>query len=385
MDQSLTVHPASPLLDHCPPTLSSQWYLDPAIFRREQKEIWARNWIYACRDAEIGVMTVKRVAIAGEPLILVRDGEGQLRAFHNVCRHRGAELCAASENRLASRLLVCPYHRWSYDLSGRLVRTPYVSMTGDFKPEDHALFPVAVTVWNGFVFLCLAEDPPPFDRAPDLGVGALDAWPMGDLVTGHVLTKTIACNWKIFWENYNECLHCPGIHPELCATVPVYARGYMAPNEAPDWDPQSPAPSRTLREGVESWTVDGKPCGPVFPTLTPTQRDEGHRFVTLLPSLFIVAHVDYVRAVSLRPIGPDQTELRAEWLFMPETLAAPDFDLDNVTAFATTVLMQDAAACEMNQRGLASSRYRHGTLMPQEFDVHRFQQWVRHQMAGGPT
>jgi Rieske 2Fe-2S family protein len=97
--------------------------------------------------------------------------------------------------------------------------------------------------------------------------------------------------------------------------------------------------------------------------------------------MFIVAHVDYVRAVSLRPLGPEQTELRAEWLFPADTLSAPDFDLDNVVTFAKTVMMQDAAACEMNQRGLASTKFMNGTLMPQEFDVYRFQQWVRQQTA----
>lgn len=381
MDQRVTVHPASPLLDHCPSTLPADSYRDPDFFARERKAIWSRHWVYACRANDIAPMSMRRVEVAGENLILVKDAEGALRAFHNVCRHRGAELCAANESRLHSRLIVCPYHRWSFDLSGQLVRTPYVSVTDDFRREDHALFPVALTEWNGFVFLCLADDPPPFAAAPDLGPDALDNWPMASLVTGHSLTATLACNWKIFWENYNECLHCPGIHPELCATVPVYAKGYMAPNEAPDWTPEAPAPGRALKHGADTWTVNGKPCGPEFPDLTAEQRERGHTFVTLLPTMFIVAHVDYVRAVSLRPLGPEQTELRAEWLFPADTLSAPDFDLDNVVTFAKTVMMQDAAACEMNQRGLASTKFRKGTLMPQEFDIYRFQQWVRQQMA----
>ncbi len=149
----------------------------------------------------------------------------RLNCFHNTCRHRGAELCQALDTPLKSRLITCPYHEWSYDLQGQLVRIPYASPTADFRKEDHGLLKVHVKQWNGFLFVCLAEEPPPFEQAPDMGVNALDDWPLADLVTGHVLVKEIACNWKVFWENYNECLHCPGIHPELCDMVPVYSRG----------------------------------------------------------------------------------------------------------------------------------------------------------------
>ena len=121
---------------------------------------------------------------------------------------------------------------------------------------------------------------------------------MRDLVTGHVMVKEIACNWKVFWENYNECLHCPGIHPELCDMVPVYDKGLMAPNEAPDWSPDAQADAGPLKPGARTWTMNGKPCGPEFPDLTDAQRLAGHTFVTLWPTMYVVAHVDYVRAVS---------------------------------------------------------------------------------------
>lgn len=366
----------SPLLDHCPPTLPAFCYFSPEAYAHDLKAIWAHNWIYAGRLNDLPKATMRRLSIAGENLILVRDADGALSCFHNTCRHRGAELCSVAERTLKSKLIVCPYHQWSYATDGRLVQVPYASPTADFDRAAHGLFAVPVRVWNGFMFLCLADDPPPFSGAPDLGERALDNWPMDDLVTGHAMTATIDCNWKIFWENYNECLHCPGVHPELCDMVPVYGRGYMAPEEAPDWNGETPQVS-PLKPGALSWTMNGQPCGPEFPRLSGRQRQAGHFFVTLLPTLFVVAHVDYVRAVSLTPIGPEKTRLHAEWLFAPETLASPGFDLDNVVKFATMVLRQDAEACEMNQRGLKSSRYRHGTLTPQEFDVHRFHQWIR--------
>ena len=130
--------------------------------------------------------------------------------------------------------------------------------------------------------------------------------------------------------------------------------------------------------------MNGLTCGAEFPRLTDEERGRGQTFVTLMPTMYIVAHVDYVRAVSLSPIGPEETELRAEWLFPEETLVAPDFDLENVTGFASMVMLQDAGASEMNQRGLKSSAFKAGRLMPQEFDVYHFQQWVRRQLQRAP-
>jgi len=380
VNKPLAPEPASPLLDHCPPALPASFYFDAAHFEREQKLIWARNWVYAGRENDLPAMTLRRLSIAGENLILVKDASGELACFHNTCRHRGAELCSAPEQRLKAKLIPCPYHGWTYDLRGNLVRTPFVSITPDFKKEEHGLFAVAVKVWNGFIFVCLADDPPDFDSVPDIGARALDNWPMRDLVTGHVMVKEIACNWKVFWENYSECLHCPGIHPELCDIVPVYGRGYMAPNEDPKWTPGAPLPSSALKAGARTWSMNGALCGPEFPGLTSEERAVGQTFATLLPTMFVVAHADFVRTVSLKPLGPERTELRAEWLFAETTLKAPDFDLSSVVDFATTVMLQDGEACEMNQRGLRSSRFEHGILMPQEYEVHRFHEWVRSQI-----
>jgi glycine betaine catabolism A len=380
MNQMQIPHPASPLLRHCEPSLPAQAYCDPQWFAKEQRKIWSRSWVYAGRVNDLPQMTMQRVEVAGQNLILVRDRDGAITAFHNTCRHRGSELCAEPQKTLSSKLISCPYHQWSYGLDGRLVRTPFVSVTPDFRREDFSLFSVNVKLWNGFIYLCLADEPPPFEDTPDVGVHALDNWPMEHIVTGHSFVKTLDCNWKVFWENYNECLHCPGIHPELSSAVPIYSRGYMAENEAPGWTPEhDPAPA--LRQGGRTWSMNGLPCGPEFPDLTEAEREAGQLFVTLLPTMFVVAHVDYVRAVSLRPLGPEKTELRAEWLFPPETLAQPDFDLGNVVDFATLVMTQDGKACEMNQRGLRSSRFTEGVLMPQEFDVFRFQSWIRRQLG----
>ncbi len=381
MDQGHRFHPASPLLDHCPPGLPAAHYFDPVRHNAEIAAIWRKTWICVGRTNDLAHATMRRILVAGQNIILVKDGEGRLTAFHNTCRHRGSELLCVDEKPLASRLISCPYHQWSYDLSGQLVRIPFVETTGDFSKAGHGLYKVAVRQWNGFDFVCLADNPPDFALAPDMGVGALDKWPMADLVTGHRFETTLDCNWKIFWENYNECLHCPGIHPGLADMVPVYAKGYMTPEEDPHWTPDAPVDGATLKKGARTWSVNGMTCGPDFKDLGDEQKAAGHFFVTMLPSLFIVAHVDYVRAVRVMPLGPEKTHLSVEWLFLPETMAQPDFDLANITDFATRVLLEDGQACEMNQRGVKSAAFEQGRLMPQEFDVHRFHNWVRAMMG----
>jgi len=375
--------PKSPLLDHCPESLPARWFYDPEHYALEQKKIFARNWIHVGRVNDLAAMTVKRISVAGENLILVKDHQGNFNCFYNTCRHRGSELCAADETRLKAKLIACPYHEWAYDLSGNLVRIPYATPTSEFKKEEHGLLKVNVKLWNGFIFVCLAEQPPDFNTAPDLGVKIFNNWPMAELVVGHTYVEHMACNWKTFWENYNECLHCPGLHPELCEAVPIYKMGVMSTSELPDWTPDQEPPATKLKPGTQTWSMDGRTCGPEFPNLTDAERRRGQTFVSLWPTMYIVAHVDYVRSVTLTPTGPETTELRAQWMVPETTLRAPGFDLDNVTKFATLVMQQDAAGCAMNQRGLTSSTFKAGRLMPQEFDVYNFHQWVRRQLAQG--
>ena len=372
----MTLHdrrPNSPLLDHCPPTLPARAYKDPAWHEAELRAIWRRDWVCAGREADFPQGTVRRTEIGGAPVIVVNDGT--LRAFHNLCRHRGAELCATDGP--LGRLISCPYHAWSYAPDGRLLSTAFATVTPDFRREEHGLLPLSLRLWNGFVFLSAAEDPP--DLAADADLASLDRWPMASLVTGHRLEKRLACNWKVFWENYNECLHCPGVHPGLSSLVPVYRLGVMAEAERSDSGPALSA----FRPGAHTWTTDGQPCGPEFPGLTEEERAEGFRFITIYPSVFVVAHVDYARSVRLRPLSPTETLLTVDWLFSPATLAQPGFDAARVAEFATTVLSEDAAACEMNQRGLNSPAWNGGRLMPQEYAIAQFHRWVEGRLDGG--
>ena len=374
-------HPLSPRLLTCPEGLPRAAYMDRGWYDREMATIFARQWVMVGRAAEFPAGKMRRALVGEAQVIVVRDSDGQLAAWHNSCPHRGSELCRKDEEEVG-KLIRCPYHAFAYAVTdGRLVSTAHAVPTDDFDRQAHGLRPVALRVWNGFLFLNLGADPG--EIWSDVGLHTMDNWPMDSLVTGHVWETEIACNWKTFWENYSECLHCPGIHPELCDLVPLYGRGIMSPPEAPGWTPDGPE-IPLMKEGATTWTMDGKPCGPIFASLTPAAIKAGYSFASLWPSMYVVAHVDYVRSVRIVPLGPERTRLVAEWHFSPETLALPGFDPASVAAFAKIVLDQDGAAAEMNQRGMRSPAFKAARLMPEEYDIHRFHQWVRAEMETTP-
>lgn len=369
------------------PSLPAAWYHDPAQHARELAAIWRRQWLYLCRAGELPEPGAFRTfTVAGRELMLLRDEAGVLRGYFNTCRHRGSVLCTAAAGRLERGRIVCPYHQWSYDLRGRLRATGRMRPVAGFDRAEHGLHPVAVAEWGGFVFASLAgDDATPFLERFGAELAPVANWPLADLVVGHRYRRTLRCNWKVFWENFNECLHCPNLHPELCELVPIYGRALMSRRDDPDWEAEAanPAPvfSGGLRQGAETWSRDGRAQG-ALAGLTEADRAAGQSYAVVLPSLFIAAHLDHVRAVRLLPLGPEETELSAEWLFDPEMLARPDFDLARITDLGALVMDQDGTACELNQRGLRSAA--RGVLMQEEYEVFLFHEWLRRQL-GEPT
>ena len=367
-------------------SLPASFYFDPAHHQLEMTRIWYRNWIYVCRSSDIGAPRTFRTLEVGDQSILVVRGEDRLaRAFHNTCRHRGAALCRTSEGRFSSAGIVCPYHSWRYSLRGELLQTSSRQQGDGFDRRDFSLYSLPVSEWNGFIFAALTNAPPPFSASFDLPLNRLDDWQLGELVVGHTLRKTIQCNWKVFWENYNECLHCPGVHPRLAQLVPLFGRALLERRDDPSWqdhaDDDDPKYGGGLRTGAESWSMDGKPVGVPFPRVSPEDRKAGHVYLTSVPSMFMVAHVDYVRVVRLRPLGPERTEMSIEFLFLPETLADPKRDLMNAVEFTNIVMSEDAEICELNQRGLRALPHAGGVLMPEEYAIRQFQNWVRSELS----
>jgi glycine betaine catabolism A len=366
-------------------TLPSSWYFDVAHYQRELSRIWYRNWMYVCRAREIAApRSFQTLEVGEQSLFVVRGDDGAVRAFHNTCRHRGAALCRTASGQFGTTGIVCPYHSWRYNLRGELLQTSSRQPGDGFDRGDYSLYGLPVTEWNGFIFAALTDDPPPFEGSFDLPADRLDDWHLGELVVGKRLQKTLQCNWKVFWENYNECLHCPGVHPRLARLVPIFGRALLERRDDPDWqdhaDDDDPRYSGGLRAGAESWTMDGKPVGVCFPGVSAADRKAGHVYLTSVPSVFLVAHVDYVRVVRLLPLAPERTAMSIELLVLPTTLSEKR-DLTRAVEFTDIVMSEDAAVCELNQRGLHALAHRAGVLMPEEYAIRQFQDWVRAELT----
>ena len=366
--------------------LPTHYYYDPAHYQRELEAIWYDQWVYLCRSEEIAEPREFKVAqIGDESVVLTRNLSGELRAFYNTCRHRGSVLCTEEKGRFKGKSIVCPYHAWSYSLDGELVNTPYRLPTDDFRLQDYSLYEVGVSEWAGFVFVHLSPGgATDFHEVLGDSANLLANWKIQDLRVGHRTCATVECNWKVFCENFGECLHCPDLHPELSQLVPIYKQGLVSERELPDYEPSLGRDLRgetPLREGAVTWTPDGQTKIPYLEGLSAEEQMRGQTFITVEPNFFLVAHVDYVRAIRLIPLGPERTELSMEWLFHPSALEREDFDLEHATALAMTVSAEDRRACELNQRGLRSRAHSHGVLVRQEYWVHRFQSWVRERLA----
>ena len=366
--------------------LPADAYFDPRQYERELQRIWYRNWVYVGRCSDVARARAFRTFELGDQrILLVRDDQGVLQGFHNTCRHRGAALRRESEGFLRTGTIICPYHAWVYNLQGDLLRTSSKAHASGFDVADYPLYKISVKEWNGFIFVALTDNPPPFEKIFDLPLNRLDAWPLKELVVGHVLLQTIQSNWKIFWENYNECLHCPGVHPQLSQLVPIYGRGLLEERDDPPWRAHAadndPKFKGGLRSGAATWSGNGKITGVPFPGLAEADRRAGHLYMTSLPSVFLVGHADYVRVVRLLPLGPERTELRVEYLFSPQTLADPGFDLGNVVDFTNRVMTEDAQVCELNQQGLRAGPHARGVVMPEEYVVRQFHDWLRTELA----
>jgi Rieske 2Fe-2S family protein len=366
------------------PTLPSAWYHDARIFKLEQQRIFAREWLCVGREEQLaGPGGYTLLNVAGESILLVRNARGTLRAFYNVCRHRGAQLCriegappvpgmAVQGGVTAGGRIVCPYHQWSYDLDGRLIAAPHLADVPGFDKTSVSLYVCAVETWGGFVFLHLTpEEAKPLEVQLGEIAARTARYPLGALRIGHTIRYQVAANWKAICENYNECYHCGGVHPELCAVVPAFRiGGGGAPGGgALDW-------SRGIahREGAYTFTHSGTTTRRAFPGLNEDERTR-HKGELIYPNLLLSLACDHVAAFILEPKAPDRTDITCHFLFEPESMALPDYDPSDAVEFWDITNRQDWIICESVQRGMQSRVHTHGYYAPMEdfsLDIRRY-------------
>ncbi len=375
------------LLDRTTATLPAAWYYDPAQYARELEAIWHRDWVCVGRLEDLPEPGDYFLADVGsERLVVTRDRDGRPRAFHNTCRHRGSTLCTESRGRFAGGRIVCPYHAWSYGLSGELLATPKMKLPSDFRREDYPLYAVNIDTWGGFLFVNLSGQPAT-SLAEFLGGEArnVERWPLASLVSVRREVTTLACNWKVFWENYSECYHCPGIHPELCRVMPLYREGVLSYADSGEAPPGAAGDLRPrVAPGFVTWTLDGQTRLPLIEGPSDADRAPGVVFASFTASLFVVAHPDYVRSVRILPRGPERVELTVDWLLPPGVAEAHPGDIERMCELGRRVVAQDGRVCELNQQGLRSQRHRAGVLMPQEQSLHEFHEWLRSRLKEVP-
>jgi glycine betaine catabolism A len=353
--------------DVAPKTLPAHYYTDPHHFGQELEHFFCQMWVCAGRASEIpnaGDYFVRE--IADESVIVTRDENHSLRAYFNVCRHRGTRICADARGHFPGRIQ-CGYHGWTYGLDGRLIGAPHVRE--GFSRSEYPLNNIHCDLWDGHIFLNLAPQPTPLcEQLGDLPE-KFRAWGMSELQTYKRIEYEVEANWKLLILNYNECLHCPILHPALNAVTDYLSgtndpphRGYIGG-------------SMNFHSGAKTMSKDGKLRRAYLPQLNDEQRNQV-LYYAIFPNLFLSLHPDYVMSHTLWPRAVNRTEVICEWHFDRDEMAKPGFMADDAVEFWDITNREDWRISELSQLGIQSRAYKPGPYSRGESLPHAFDQMI---------
>ena len=340
-------------------TLPGRYFTSHEIFERESRVLFGQSWLCVGRESELEKPGDFIVANVGsDSVIVVRDRGGVIRAHFNVCRHRGTRICGEARGSF-SGTIQCPYHAWTYGLDGKLVGAPHMKEADDFDKSAHGLIPAAVNSWAGFLFINLALKPESFDNTFAPIADRFDRFNLAALRPSRRIEYAVKANWKLLFQNYSECLHCPVIHPALAKLSPFDS----GENDLVEGSFLGGFMTITRQDG--SMTLSGKACGVPVGDLPP---EDAHRvyYYSIFPNMLLSLHPDYVMYHMLWPKGPGETRVECEWLFHPDTLTDPRYDPEDAVGFWDMTNRQDWHVCEISQQGVSSSRYTPGPYSPRE-------------------
>jgi phenylpropionate dioxygenase-like ring-hydroxylating dioxygenase large terminal subunit len=321
-------------------TLPYGWYSDPEILRREQERIFRNAWQYVGHLGQLPEPGTFFTGRAGRvPIVVTHARDGEMRAFANVCRHRGFVVAEGSGKR---ETLQCPYHAWTYGLDGSLHRAPRSDEEPDFPREELGLAPAAVSTWGPFVFVNAGPDPEPLESA--LGSMPAQIAELG-LVVDELVFHTrweaeIAANWKIVSENFLECYHCQVAHPAFADVIDVSAEAYALSTDGRLSSQRGPVRANVMIEGE-------------------LQRSQFHFLWPNLGVNIFAGHPN-ISIGPIVPLAPDRTYRFLDYFFGPDVGAAW---IDDLMAFDTQVGVEDRRLVEGVHRGMASGALEHGVLM----------------------
>ncbi len=357
------------------PTLAGHYYTDPAIFSLEQSRIFETQWFCAVRSDDLAEPgTYRTVQIGRESVLVSRGRRGEINAFLNICRHRGARLCTEPQGQV-KRSFQCPYHAWTYGLDGKLIAAPNLTDMPDVDRGELGLHHLAVREWLGYAWVCLANEPPSFEDTviADIterlgGTDEIEAYDIASLSLGTRITYDVRANWKQIIENFMECYHCATIHPELTEVLPEFADGFAAQYYV--------GHGAEFGDEVQGFTVDGSQGLDRLPGVGEHQ-DRRYYAMTVKPQVFINLVPDHVIFHRMFPLAADRTLIECDWLYLPDVVRS-GADLSRSVELFDRVNRQDFDACERCQLAMDSRSYAGGgVLVPSEHHIGAFHDWVR--------
>jgi Rieske 2Fe-2S family protein len=367
-------------------SLPQKYFVSPEVFLEEQEKIFSKQWLLVGHQSQIAnagdyfLVSAPPSSDYGatkESLIVIRDKSGEIHGFFNVCRHRGTRLKEDTCGHAST--IQCPYHAWTYGLDGRLIGAPYMDEVPGFDKSDYSLHPVNLALWEGFIFVNLADGgtrlrseatarqaPGDFislERWFAALAGKFSHWNLPQLRSAKRIEYDVRANWKLMFENYSECYHCPGVHPMLSKISPYdsaendltegpFLGGFMKIN-----------PGKSL-------TMSGDACALMIEHdhQQVYEKESAQRvfYYSIFPNMLLSMHPEYVMVHQLWPRSPERTLILCDWFFHPQAFGQENFHPDDAIEFWDMTNRQDWHVCELSQQGIASRAYEPGPYSPRE-------------------
>jgi phenylpropionate dioxygenase-like ring-hydroxylating dioxygenase large terminal subunit len=374
-------------------SLEQPFYTSMDIFDFEWKYIWKKNWLFAGTTAQIPkpgdffICNLQKDAI-----IIIRGNKGEVYAHYNTCAHRGSAICLEETGNAPK--LICPYHQWVFNTDGTLLKARM--MPDDFCTGDYHLHAVHVALVEGLIFICLAEQPPAFSSIQKSFGQYVKPYSIDTAKVACIKKYELKANWKLVAENFRECYHCGGAHPEYCSAV-IGANlredtNVLTLAKQKEWKEKglatdlievadgstSYAVRYPLRPGVESYSLDGKKIS--VPMGTHTDHDAGVVGLVNYPNFWMDAVSDYVWTMKVTPVNAEKTIVEFCWLVDGNAIEGKDYTIERLTEFWEITGEQDGKLCENNFKGIETSAYRPGPYAPVEDQVINFVEWCVKQL-----
>lgn len=355
--------------------LTREELISQSTFDLETQLVFSKHWICIGRVEEHvadfeQACFFRTVQIGDYELIVVSTKQREFRAFHNICRHRGTRLLDETSGVLPNSCMTCPYHAWTYDVEGQLIGAPNMGGFEEFRRQEFGLQEVACVDWGGFLFVHLSAPKSAFATDFAAIMTRLRDWQLDDLQLVSRIDYAVEANWKMLFQNYSECYHCPTVHPSLNRLTP-----YRSATNDLEEGPILGGPMQ-LSEGCETVSVDGLKIAEPMGSLNEQQKREVY-YYTVFPNCFFSAHPDYVMVHSLERLTTSRTAVHCYFLM------ERGYELNSIERAMRQwdeINRQDWRVCELTQRGVQSPAYQPGPYSPLESMVAAFDRHYRRVM-----